>query len=119
LWRQQLVHHDVFDYDLPAQPTLVEIRRDDEVIEAVAQITKMGTMFVFRRDNGESLFPIVEVPVPQTDVPGEQTSPTQPHAELPEPFSVQSITEDDVTRVDRHTLPGRGFPLVITMGCTV
>jgi quinoprotein glucose dehydrogenase len=96
LWHRQLVHHDVFDYDLPAQPTLVEIRRDDEIIEAVAQITKMGTTFVFRRDNGESLFPIIEVPVPQSDIAGERTSPTQPHAELPEPFSVQSITEDDV-----------------------
>jgi quinoprotein glucose dehydrogenase len=96
LWHRQLVHHDLFDYDLPAQPTLVEIRRDGEVIEAVVQITKMGTVFVFRRDNGEPLFPIVEIPVPQSDIENERTAPTQPRPLLPEPFSMQRITEDDV-----------------------
>jgi quinoprotein glucose dehydrogenase len=96
LWHRQLVHHDVFDYDLPAQPLLIEIRRDDEVIKAVAQITKMGVVFVFRRDNGEPLFPIIEMPVPQSDVPGERTSPTQPRPVLPEPFSLQKITREDV-----------------------
>ena len=95
-WHRQLVHHDVFDYDLPAQPTLIEIRRDGEAIEAVAQITKMGTVFVFRRDNGEPLFPIEEIPVPQTDLPDERTSPTQPRPSLPAPFALQSMTEDDV-----------------------
>jgi quinoprotein glucose dehydrogenase len=96
LWHRQLVHHDVFDYDLPAQPTLIEIRRDGEVIEAVAQITKMGTVFVFRSDNGEPLFPIQEIPVPQSDITEERTSPTQPRPLLPAPFSLQRITEDDV-----------------------
>ncbi|MEE8308324.1 MAG: pyrroloquinoline quinone-dependent dehydrogenase [Gammaproteobacteria bacterium] len=96
VWHRQLVHHDVFDYDLPAQPTLIEIRRGDEVIEAVAQITKMGIVFVFRRDNGEPLFPIEEVPVPQSNVPEEHTAPTQPRPLLPEPFSLQRISEEDV-----------------------
>jgi quinoprotein glucose dehydrogenase len=96
IWHRQLVHHDVFDYDLPAQPTLIDIRRDGNLIEAVAQITKMGTVFVFRRDNGEPLFPIEERPVPQTDIPGDRTAPTQPHPLLPEPFSLQRISEDDV-----------------------
>ncbi len=96
VWHQQLVHHDVFDYDLPAQPTLIEIRREGEVIEAVAQITKMGTVFVFRRDNGEPLFPIEERPVPQTDIPEERTAPTQPHPVLPAPFALQRISEEDV-----------------------
>jgi quinoprotein glucose dehydrogenase len=96
VWHRQLVHHDLFDYDLPAQPTLIEINRDGEVIEAVAQITKMGTVFVFRRDTGEPVFPIEEVPVPQSDIAGENSSPTQPRPSLPAPFSPQRITEDDV-----------------------
>ncbi|MBT5239706.1 MAG: pyrroloquinoline quinone-dependent dehydrogenase [Rhodospirillaceae bacterium] len=96
VWHKQLVHHDVFDYDLPAQPTLIDIRQGDEVIEAVAQVTKMGTVFVFRRDNGEPVFPIEEIPVPQTDIPEERTSPTQPWPTKPGPFSGQVITEDDV-----------------------
>ena len=96
VWHQQLVHHDLFDYDLPAQPTLINISKGDEVVEAVAQVTKMGVVFVFQRDTGEPVFPIEEIPVPQTDVPGERTSPTQPRPVKPEPFSTQTITEDDV-----------------------
>ncbi len=96
VWHRQLVHHDVFDYDLPAQPTLVDIKRGAQVIRAVAQITKMGTVFVFRRDDGEPLFPIDELPVPQSDIPRERTAATQPRPVLPEPFSLQRISEDDV-----------------------
>ncbi len=96
VWHRQLVYHDVFDYDLPAQPTLVDIRRDGEVIEAVAQITKMGLLYVFDRATGESLFPIEEIPVPQSDLAEERTAPTQPRPVLPEPFSLQRISEDDV-----------------------
>ena len=96
VWHQQLVHHDVFDYDLPAQPTLVDIQREGEVIEAVAQITKMGLVFVFDRATGESLFPIEEIPVPQSDLAEERTAPTQPRPVLPEPFSMQRLSEDDV-----------------------
>ena len=96
VWHQQLVHHDVFDYDLPAQPTLIDIRQGEEVIEAVAQVTKMGVVFVFRRDTGEPVFPIEEIPVPQTDIPEDRTSPTQPWPTKPEPFATQFMTEDDV-----------------------
>jgi quinoprotein glucose dehydrogenase len=96
VWHRQLVHHDVFDYDLPAQPTLIDIQQGSEVIEAVAQVTKMGTVFVFRRDTGEPVFPIEEIPVPQTDIPEERTSLTQPWPTKPEPFSGQTLTEDDV-----------------------
>jgi quinoprotein glucose dehydrogenase len=96
VWHRQLVHHDVFDNDLPAQPTLVEITRGGDVIKAVAQITKMGLVFVFERDSGEPVFPIEEVPVPQSDLPDERTAPTQPRPLLPEPFSLQRISDDDV-----------------------
>ena len=86
IWSRQLVHHDIFDYDLPEQPALISIRRGDETIDAVAQITKMGTVFVFRRDTGEPLFPIEERPVPASDIAGERASPTQPMPVLPEPW---------------------------------
>ena len=96
IWHRQLVHHDVFDYDLPAQPTLVEIRRGEEVVDAVAQITKMGLLFVFERDLGEPVFPIEEVPVPQSDIPEERTAPTQPRPVLPEAIAMRHLKEEDV-----------------------
>ena len=96
VWSRQLVHHDIFDYDLPEQPALIKIHRGEELIDAVAQVTKMGTVFVLRRDNGEPLFPIEERPVPASDIPGEQASPTQPYPVSPAPFARQRITEDDV-----------------------
>ncbi len=95
-WHFQIVHHDLLDYDLPAQPMLVDITRDGVKIPAVIQITKMGTVFTFNRETGEPLFPIEERPVPVSDIPGEMSSPTQPRAVKPEPFSRQSFTEDDV-----------------------
>ena len=96
VWSRQLVHHDLFDYDLPEQPALIKIRHGQETIDAVAQITKMGTVFVFRRDDGEPLFPIEERAVPASDIPGEKASPTQPYPIKPAPFARQKITEDDV-----------------------
>ena len=96
VWSRQLVHHDLFDYDLPEQPALVRIRRGGEDIEAVVQITKMGTVFVFRRDTGEPLFPIEERPAPASDIPGERASPTQPVPIAPQPFARQALTADDV-----------------------
>lgn len=85
VWAYQVVHHDVWDFDIPAQPVLVTVRRDGKDIPAVAQATKMGFLFVLNRETGEPLFPVVERPVPQTDVAGEQTSPTQPFPVLPLP----------------------------------
>ena len=77
-WYRQLVHHDLWDYDLAAPPALFDIRRGGRVIPAVAQITKMGLLFVFDRVTGVPVYGIEERPVPQTVVPGEVTSKTQP-----------------------------------------
>jgi quinoprotein glucose dehydrogenase len=83
VWAQQLVHHDVWDYDMPAQPVLFDLQRDGRAIPAVVQATKMGMLFVFDRTTGEPLFPIEERAVPAGDVPGEVLSATQPFSSLP------------------------------------
>lgn len=83
VWGKQLVHHDVWDYDLAAQPMLVDLKRDGQSIPAVIQLTKTGQVFVFRRDDGTPLFDITEKPVPQDGAPGEKLSPTQPFSSLP------------------------------------
>lgn len=95
-WYQQLVHHNVWDYDLPAQPTLVELEHDGETIPAVLQATKMGMIFTFNRITGEPIFEIEERPVPQGGVAGEHLSPTQPFPVAPEPYvRHKAITPDD------------------------
>jgi glucose dehydrogenase len=86
-WHQQLVHHDIWDWDLPAAPTLIDVTRDGKKIAAVAQMTKMSTLFIFDRATGEPIFGMEERPVPQSDVPGEATSPTQPFPLLPPPLA--------------------------------
>jgi quinoprotein glucose dehydrogenase len=86
-WYRQLVHHDLWDYDLPAAPTLIDVKRNGRVTPAVAQITKMGLMFVFDRVTGEPIFGMEERPVPQSNVPGEATSPTQPFPLKPPPLA--------------------------------
>ena len=96
LWHYQLVHHDLWDYDLPQAPKLLTLRKDGRNVDVVAQATKHGFVFVFDRTNGTPFFPIEERPVPQTDVPGEQTSPTQPFPTAPPPFARQSFTEKDI-----------------------
>jgi len=79
-WFQQLVHHDIWDYDIAAAPALIDVRRDGEVIPAVVQQTKMSLLFIFNRETGEPLWPIEERPVPQWGkVPEEYLSPTQPY----------------------------------------
>ncbi len=78
LWSFQFVHHDVWDYDTPAQPMLVDLQRDGKTVPAVVQLTKQGFVFVFHRETGEPLFPIIERAVPQLAVAGEQLSATQP-----------------------------------------
>lgn len=97
IWYYQTVHHDLWDYDLPAPPNLVKVRRDGEEIDAVAQITKQGFVFVFNRETGEPVFPIEERKVPASNMPGEQAWPTQPFPLKPEPFARQSMSEDDLT----------------------
>ena len=94
-WYFQTTHHDLWDYDNPSQPLLCTIRRNGVEIPAVVQGTKRGILFIFNRLTGEPLFPIAEKPVPQSDVPGEQTSPTQPFPALPPPLVPQSFSADD------------------------
>jgi competence ComEA-like helix-hairpin-helix protein len=86
-WYQQLVHHDIWDFDLPSAPALIEIRRNGHTIPAVAVLTKMSTVFIFNRETGEPIFGVEERPVPQSTVPGEQTWPTQPFPLKPPPLA--------------------------------
>jgi len=86
-WHQQLTHHDLWDYDLASQPTLVELEHDGTTIPAVLQGTKMGLVFSFDRRSGEPVFAIEERPVPQGGVAGEHLSPTQPFPVAPPPLS--------------------------------
>ncbi|HLH17578.1 MAG TPA: PQQ-binding-like beta-propeller repeat protein [Bryobacteraceae bacterium] len=95
-WYRQLVHHDLWDYDLAAPPALFEIRREGRVIPAVAQITKMGLLFVFDRVTGEPVYGIEERPVPQTAVPGEATAKTQPFPVKPPPLAKNSFRIEDL-----------------------
>ena len=97
IWHFQSVHHDIWDRDLPAAPNLLRLTRDGRPVDAVAQITKSGFVFVFDRATGRSLFPIEERPVPPSDLTGETAWPTQPFPLAPAPFARQSMTEDDVT----------------------
>lgn len=97
LWHFQTVHHDVWDRDLPAPPNLVTLRRNGRTIDAVAQITKSGFVFVFERETGEPLFPIEEKPYPPSDLYGEETWPTQPLPTKPPPFARQIFREPDIT----------------------
>jgi quinoprotein glucose dehydrogenase len=96
LWHFQTVHHGLWDYDLAAPPNLVTIRVDGRTIDAVVVLGKTGFAYVFDRVTGEPVWPIEERPVPQSDVPGERTSPTQPFPTKPPPFAKQGFTEDDV-----------------------
>jgi quinoprotein glucose dehydrogenase len=98
-WHFQTVHHDLWDYDLPAQPALVTVRRDGRDVAAVAQVTKSGFVFVLDRATGQPLFPVEERPVPASTVPGEASSPTQPIPRLPPPLVRQSITRDQLSTV--------------------
>ena len=95
VWHFQVVHHDLWDYDVPAQPMLINIKRSGKEIPAVVVGTKMGLMFVLDRRDGKPVFPIEERPVPQTDVPGEQTSATQPFPKLPRPLVPHQLKAED------------------------
>ncbi|HEX4949409.1 MAG TPA: pyrroloquinoline quinone-dependent dehydrogenase [Blastocatellia bacterium] len=98
LWHYQIIHHDLWDWDLPAQPNLFTMRRNGKAIPAVAQITKMGFLFVFDRVTGKPLFDITERAMPPSNVPGEQAWPTQPFPAIP-PIARQTFTRDDLTNV--------------------
>jgi quinoprotein glucose dehydrogenase len=96
LWHFQMVHHDLWDYDNNAAPQLITVRHDGKLIDAVAQSTKQGFLFVFDRVTGKPLWPIEERPVPKSYMPGEQAWPTQPFPTAPPPYARQSMTSDDV-----------------------
>ena len=96
VWHFQTVHHGLWDYDLPGAPVLCDIKVDGKPIKAVAQITKTGFTFVFDRATGKPVWPIEERPVPQSTVPGEKTSPTQPFPTKPAPYERQGSTEDNL-----------------------
>lgn len=94
-WHFQLAHHGLWDYDPPSPPNLVTIRVDGRRIDAVVQLTKQGFAFVFDRVTGKPVWPIEERTVPQSDVPGERTSPTQPFPTAPPAFTEQGASLDD------------------------
>ncbi len=97
IWHFQAVKHDVWDRDFPAPPSLVTVRRDGRLVDAVAQITKSGHVYVFERETGEPLFPIEYRRVTQSDVPGEVLAEMQPLPLKPPPFARQELTDDMLT----------------------
>lgn len=99
VWHFQFVHHDLWDRDLPAPPNLLTLRRGGRRIDAVAQVTKSGHVFVFNRETGEPLFPIEERPVPPSDLQGESAWPTQPLPVTPAPFARQLFSADLLTDI--------------------
>ena len=98
-WFRQLVHHDIWDYDLAAAPILIDVRRDGRTIPAVAQQTKMALLFIFNRETGEPIFGIEERKVPQTSAPGEWTIPTQPFPVKPPPLARNSLKRSELSKV--------------------
>jgi quinoprotein glucose dehydrogenase len=96
IWHYQLIHHDIWDWDTASAPVLLDVRINGRPRKIVAQVTKQGFAYVFDRVTGEPVWPIVEKAVAQSDVPGEQTSLTQPFPTKPAPFDRQGVTEDDL-----------------------
>jgi quinoprotein glucose dehydrogenase len=95
VWHYQIVHHNIWDYDLPAQPSLITVQKDGRDIPAVAQATKMGFLYLLHRETGKPIFPVKERPVPQSDVPGEQSWPTQRFPTRPQPLAPTTLSSDD------------------------
>lgn len=96
IWHFQFVHHDILDRDAPAPPNLLTVTRNGVKIDAVAQVTKQGYVFLFNRETGAPIYPIEEIPAPPSDIPGELASKTQPRPVLPLPYARQSLTADDI-----------------------
>jgi quinoprotein glucose dehydrogenase len=97
VWHYQVLRHDLWDRDLPAAPVLVTVRRDGKAVDAVAQITKTGHVWLFDRDSGAPLFPVEERTMPGSALPGDRTAPTQRFPVLPPPFTRQRLTANDLT----------------------
>ena len=98
-WHFQVIKHDIWDRDLPAAPNLLTVEHNGQQIDAIAQITKSGHVFVLNRETGESLFPLEELSVPASDLEGEEAWPTQVLPTKPAPFARQTLTADDVTNI--------------------
>ena len=96
LWHFQTVHHDIWNFDNPTAPILLDVTLDGQSTPIVIQTTKQAWAFTFNRETGEPVWPIVERPVPQSEIPGEQLSPTQPFPTWPAPYDLQGLTEDDL-----------------------
>ena len=96
VWHYQMVRHDLWDYDNTAAPQLTTIRHNGQNVDVVAQAGKTGFLYVFNRETGEPIWPIEDRPVPQTDVPGERSWPTQPFPTTPPPFAMQSLDETQI-----------------------
>ena len=99
VWHFQTVHHDVWDYDLPAQPALIRMTQNHRTFDAVVQPTKQGFLFFFHRETGRPVWPVEERPIPMSDVGGEQLWPTQPFPVKPAPVSRQGFHERDISDV--------------------
>lgn len=99
IWHYQVLHHDLWDLDIPCPPNLVTVKKDGRTIDAVAQLTKQGFVFILDRETGEPLFPIEERPVAKSSVPGEQSWPTQPFPSKPLPLCRQSFDESMITDI--------------------
>ena len=99
VWHFQTLHHDLWDHDVPVYPNLVRVTRQGKPIDAVAQVTKTGYVFLFDRETGKPLFDVVEQRVPPSDIPGEEAAPTQPVPVKPPPFSAQFLDETNVTDI--------------------
>src|SRR5206468_2280555 len=95
-WHYQLVHHGIWDFDIPCAPMLVDITVDGRTIKAVAQPTKQAWLYVFNRETGEPIWPIEERPVAKGDVPGEWYAPTQPFPTKPPAYDRQGVSIDDL-----------------------
>ncbi|MDX1490305.1 MAG: PQQ-binding-like beta-propeller repeat protein [Pseudohongiellaceae bacterium] len=95
-WHFQMVHHDIWNYDLPTAPVLLDVMHEGKKTPALAQVSKQAFTYVFNRETGEPLWPIEERPVPQSHVPGEKLAATQPFPTKPAPYDMQGLTEDNL-----------------------
>lgn len=102
IWHYQTVHHDVWDRDLPATPILITVAHEGKMVDAIAQTTKSGWVFVLDRETGEPLFPVEEKPVPASALLGERSAPTQPIPSLPPPFTRQVLTAETLYDLDEQ-----------------
>jgi quinoprotein glucose dehydrogenase len=96
VWDFQAIHHDLWDYDVSAQPSVIDVPRDGTMVPAVVAATKTGFLFLLDRDTGKPLWPVEERPVPASSIPGERAAPTQPFPTLPQPLHPLGVTEADL-----------------------